>query len=241
VIEQALTWDTWQALDEITRDQRVQLCPYDLAQRWLVVSSQAALERAEATVHKATQRHSAAIETPLLHLQATRFSTPEAAHDARATLAKGWPYHQLASSNLSAPQRYARQGRPTPSTPHQDPPWHIQARVRPAEAALGHRKQLKACLVLGTHMRARELSATAVMAAYTRQSRVEGGFRLLKEPRFFVSSLVVKQPCRIPGLLMVMTLAWLVYSVAQRRVRQRLVHLHDTVPNHINQPTAAPT
>jgi transposase len=37
---------------------------------------------------------------------------------------------------------------------------------------------------------------------------------------FFVSSLVVKNPCRMQGLLMVMTLALLVYAVAQRRLRR---------------------
>ena len=54
-----------------------------------------------------------------------------------------------------------------------------------------------------------------------RKPWVEGGFRFLKDPLFFVSSLFVKKPCRIQGLLMVMTLALLVYSVAQRRMRQQ--------------------
>jgi transposase len=40
---------------------------------------------------------------------------------------------------------------------------------------------------------------------------------------------------------MVMTLALLVYSVAQRRLRQQLAPHHETVPNHINQPTTSPT
>jgi transposase len=241
VIEQALTWDTWHACDDITRYQSVQLCHYDIAQRWLVVYSQAALERAEATVNKAKQRDYAAIEKQLFHLQAKRFSTPEAAQDALATLAKGWQYHQLDSSNLIAHQRYARKGRPTPSAPHKDTQWQIQARVRPAEEAIWHRKQLKACFVLGTNISANELSDTAVIAAYKSQSRGEGSFRFLKDPLFFVSSLFVKKPCRIQGLLMVMTLALLVYSVAQRRLRQQLVPLHETVPNQINQPTASPT
>jgi transposase len=38
-----------------------------------------------------------------------------------------------------------------------------------------------------------------------------------------------------------MTLALLVYSVAQRRLRQPLAHRHETVPNHINHPTTSPT
>jgi hypothetical protein len=39
-----------------------------MAQRWLVVSSQAALELAEASVNKACQRESATIDKQLLHL-----------------------------------------------------------------------------------------------------------------------------------------------------------------------------
>jgi transposase len=38
VITQALRWDTWQRLDDTTRYQRVELCHYGMAQRWLVVS-----------------------------------------------------------------------------------------------------------------------------------------------------------------------------------------------------------
>ena len=67
------------------------------------------------------------------------------------------------------------------------------------------------------------------------------GFRFLKDPLFFVSSLFVKKPCRIQGLLMVMPLALLVYSVAQRRLRHELARQNDTIPNQINQPTSRPT
>ena len=85
------------------------------------------------------------------------------------------------------------------------------------------------------------MSDAEVIAAYKGQSHVEGGFRFLKDPLFFVSSLFVKKPNRIEGLLMVMTLALLVYSVAQRRLRQQLAKHHETVPNQINQPTTSPT
>ena len=82
VITQALTWDTWQALDDTTRYHRVELCHNGMAQRWLVVSSQAALERAEASVNKAQQRAYATIDKQLFHLQAQRFETPEVAQAA---------------------------------------------------------------------------------------------------------------------------------------------------------------
>jgi transposase len=40
---------------------------------------------------------------------------------------------------------------------------------------------------------------------------------------------------------MVMTLALLVYSVAQRRLRQELARQKKSLPNQINQPTQCPT
>jgi len=80
-----------------------------------------------------------------------------------------------------------------------------------------------------------------VIQAYKSQAQAEGGFRFLTEPLFFVSSLFVKKPSRIQGLLTVMTFALLVYSVAQRRLRQHLVRHNETVLNQINQPTERPT
>jgi transposase len=90
VISQALAWDIWHALDDRTRYQSLELCHYGMAQRWLVVSSQAALERAEASVTKAQQREWETIEKQLFHWQAKRFERPEAARAALAVLAQAW-------------------------------------------------------------------------------------------------------------------------------------------------------
>ena len=163
------------------------------------------------------------------------------AQEALTALARSWTYHQVASDRLIEHQRYARKGRPTPHPPLKASKWQIQAHARPDQEALEQRKQRQACFVLGTNIAASELSDTEVIQAYTGQSRVAGGFRFLKDPLLFVSSLFVKKPCRIQGLLMVMTLALLVYSVTQRRLRPQWAEPNETVPNPIHQPTMAPT
>ena len=241
VVRQALREDTWQPVDDDTRYQALALCHYGMAQRWLVVSSRAARERAEATLHKATQREHEAITKQLFHLQAQRFGTPEAAQEALAALAKRWMYHRVESYDLSQHKRYAGKGRPTPRTPLKGLEWQLQAQVCTDDETIAHHKQVKACFVLGTNIDASEVSDAEVITAYKSQSHVEGGFRFLKDPLFFVSSLFVKKPNRIEGLLMVMTLALLVYSVAQRRLRTQLAQHQETVPNQINQPTMSPT
>src|SRR5499426_3532920 len=126
VISQALQWDTWQPVDPHTRYQPLALGHYGMVQRWLVVYSQAALERAEATLKKATQREDEAITKQLFHLQAQRFGTPQAAHEALAVLATDWKYHRVVSSQLTEQKRYAGKGRPTASTPRKASEWQIQ-------------------------------------------------------------------------------------------------------------------
>ena len=56
VISQALQRDTWHEIDDTTCYQGLALCHYGMPQRWLVVSSHAAREHAEASVTKAQQR-----------------------------------------------------------------------------------------------------------------------------------------------------------------------------------------
>ena len=241
VITLALRWDTWQRVDATTRYQRVELCHYGMAQRWLVVSSEAAGQRAEATVNKAQQREAEAIEKQLFHLQAKRFETPEAATTALDTLARTWHYHQIDTYSLLDHKRYACKGRPTPTTPLKAITWQMHAQVRLHDEQMQQRKQQKACFVVGTNIDPSQLSDAEVIRAYKGQAQAEGGFRFLKDPLFFVSSLFVKKPSRLQGLLMVMTGALLVYSVAQRRLRQQLLQQNKTVPNQIHQPTQRPT
>ena len=53
-----------------------------MAQRWVIVSSEAARQRAEHRVSKAQQRELATVQKQLFHFQAKRFETPESAHAA---------------------------------------------------------------------------------------------------------------------------------------------------------------
>jgi len=95
--------------------------------------------------------------------------------------------------------------------------------------------------VIGTNIKSEELTDIDVFRGYKSQSNVEGGFRFLKDPLFFVSSLFLKKPSRIEALLMIMTLSLLVYSIAQRRIRKNLSAQNQTIPNQINKPIQRPT
>jgi transposase len=105
VIPQALQGDRWARLDARPRYDGRELCHDGMAQRWLGVSSPAAMERAEAHRNKAQQRAWAALEKPLLPLHAKRFETPAAAQAALTARSPAWRYHQRAGGELIDPKR----------------------------------------------------------------------------------------------------------------------------------------
>jgi len=207
VIEQAWAWGEWQPLDATVKYQRVELCHYGMAQRWLVVSSQDAWQRAAHTLAKAQAKEAAQIQKQLFHLQAQRFPSETDARAALETLTQGWRYHQMAQVSLTPHIQYARKGRPTTQTPRKAIEWQLHASVMPDPAKITRQQQRKACFVLGTTIPATALTDAEVVAGYKGQSAVERSFRFLKDPVFFVSSLFVKKPSRLHGLLRVMTLA----------------------------------
>jgi transposase len=241
LIAQAWAWGAWQPLDETVRDQRVELGHDGMAQRWLVVSSQDAWQRAAHTRANAQAQEAEQVQTPLFPLQAHRFASEPAARAALETLAQRWRSPQVAQGSLTPHIQYARTGRPTPEPPSKALQWHIHASVVADAAQITHQQQRQACVVLGTTIPDTALTDAEVSAGSKGQSAVERGLRCLKDPLCFVSSLCVTKPSRIQALLRVMPLALWVSTVAQRRMRPQLARPHDTLPNQIGQPTSRPT
>ena len=241
VIEQ--TWDfaTWQWLNPSLAYQRLDLSHYGITQRWLIVYSKEAEQRAQKTIDKAVARDYEESQKALFHLQAQRFDSQQNAQKALSSIAKKLKYHRIEKIDVEQHIRYAKKGRPTSQTPIKDMSFQINAHLivdaEKIEAAL----KRKATFVVGSNIPNEHLSDEAVIQAYKDQSAVETGFRFLKDPLFFVSSLFVKKPSRIQGLLTVMTLALLVYSVAQRRMRDSLKAQEETLPDQIGRPTDRPT
>ena len=241
VIQQAWAWNHWQPLDDNSRFQRIDLGHYGIEQRWLVVTSQTSWQQAEEAVAKAQEKEQKAIQKQLYHLQAQRFHSEKEAHASLDRLAGKWTYHQVHHTTCISHLHYAHKGRPTPDTPIKSIDWQLQVTVGADPEKRRAQQQRKACFVLGTSIDDEAVEDEEILPNYKGQGTAERGFRFLKDPLFFTASLFVKKPARIQGLLMVMTLALLVYSIAQRRLRQRLAQQQETLPNQIGQPTATPT
>ena len=243
LIAQAIAANQWEPLDDSNRYYCKSLTHYGMAQRWLVVYSDKARERSKKTLEKACEKERQVLNKKLWHLSCQPYDCAKDAEKALKALVKQSRYHTLDTKTLTEKPVYATKGRPKTGDIPISSQYFIQATIKRDEKAMLKRLDEKSCYVLGSSISARELEAKAVIDAYKQQnSSIENqGFRFLKDPLFFVSSLFLKKPSRIMGLLMVMTLALLVYAIAQRRLRRALADKQETLPNQINQLTKTPT
>jgi transposase len=86
-----------------------------------------------------------------------------------------------------------------------------------------------------------DLSNESVLKEYKAQKLTERGFRFLKDPLFFTSSVFVKNPQRVEAIAMIMGLCLLVYTLAQRKLRQELESSGILVKNQVKKLTNKPT
>lgn len=233
--------NSWISVSPSRKYQTFNLNHYGISQRWIVVYSQEAENRSRSSYEKKVQREKDLISKDLFHLQAKRFSCKEDAHSALYEKSKKWKYHLLGSVEYREYEKYAKKGRPSRGTHPETMTFQITATTTKNKDLLESKIRSAACYIVGTNADRDVLSDTEAISNYSQQNQVEKGFRFLKDPIFFASSLFVKKPSRISGLLMVMSLALLVYSVAERQLRKTLQEKEETLPNQINQPTKTPT
>jgi transposase len=96
--------------------------------------------------------------------------------------------------------------------------------------------------VLATNVLDADNFATEMtLKEYKAQQGPERGFRFLKDPLFFASSVFLKSRRRIQLLSMIMALCLLVYNLGQRQLRLALAQNQATIPNQLGKPTNSPT
>ncbi|WDE03890.1 IS1634 family transposase [Thalassomonas viridans] len=237
----ALTKNDWTSIDENYKYTPLNVEHMGIKQRWLIVYSKAANERAQKSIAGLMTKEQKALEKALFHLQAQRFACETDAHRALEALNKKQKYYHLSVADCIAHKQYEGKGRPKKDAPVQSIQWQLIGKAEEDKMAKLNYVEQKSCFVLASNATEAELDNESLFQRYKAQSHVERGFRFLKDPLFFVSSLFIKKPSRIDALLMIMTLSLLVYTVGQRRLRANMAKAGITIPNQINQPIVNPT
>jgi transposase len=206
-----------------------------IEQRWLVVQSQ---ERKESDLHKLTQKitkaESKAVQD-LKKLSQERFACVADAIKALSKLSKQFKYHQIHESTVT-------QVKSNKKDTSGEISYQISATVSQDESKINTELLSAGRFIIATNvLDSQELSNDSMLSEYKAQQSCERGFSFLKDPLFFADSIFLKSPERIESLGMIMGLCLLVYTLAQRHIRNALLESKSTIKNQLGKATNRPT
>ena len=206
-----------------------------IEQRWLVVQSQ---ERRESDLRKLTQKiikaESKAVQD-LKKLSQEEFACEADAIKALSKLSKQFKYHQI---NVSIVTQIKSKTKDSP----QEICYQISATVSQDESKINTELLSAGRFIIATNvLDSQELSNDSMLSEYKAQQSCERGFGFLKDPLFFADSIFLKSPERIESLGMIMGLCLLVYTLAQRHIRNALLESKSTIKNQLGKATNRPT
>jgi len=236
-------YEQWQPLSDGSGDSVARTM--DLPQgkeRWIIVRPHARLLAAKKQMEKKVKKMQEKWEKKLWHLSVRSFSCEKDAEEAWKQAMKGKPSWLVTTFTLESEARHAHPGKPKKDATPQKIVWHLVPTVSIDELQVQAQIKKDACFIIATNiLDEQELSHEQVITTYKEQGGVERGFRFLKDPLFFASSVFVKKPERVVALSFIMVLALLVYRLAEHLLRSRLAQTEETVPNQVNKPTNRPT
>uniref|UniRef100_UPI0036F1D62A IS1634 family transposase n=1 Tax=Anabaena azotica TaxID=197653 RepID=UPI0036F1D62A len=202
-----------------------------IEQRWLVLQSQ---ERRESDLRKLSQKitkaESKAVQD-LKKLSQERFACEADAIKALSKLSKQFKYHQIHKSTLTQVKSKTKDSPEEISYQISATVWEDESKINTEVLSAGR-------FIIATNvLDSKELCNDSMLSEYKAQQSCERGFGFLKDPLFFADSIFLKSPERIESLAMIMGLCLLVYTLAQRQIRNALKDSKSTIQNQLGKAT----
>lgn len=222
----------------------------EVSQRWLVLQSEALKVAALSKLQKKLRRVEKEMGKKLKQLKRKRFECEADAQKGAEEFAGGLTYHRLNDLRIVSVNSPGKAGRPISSEKEGGesggpPPrlsYRLEARLVEEEAKVAEARRGAGRFILATSILDDEqLSNEALLAEYKAKDQVERGFRFLKDPLFFTSSVFVKSPNRVGAIAMVMGLCLMVYALGERSLRGALAEANAEVRHQSGKKTQKPT
>ena len=208
-------------------------------QKWVVVFSEKCYKREIKTFEKNIKKERAKVENTLWHFGNDEFGCEKDAIKALEKIEKKWKYHRFTGYEVIEKRKTGKRGRPKKESKDMKVVYLISAQFEEYVEKIKNERKRKGKFILATN--SAELDAEDILIEYKNQQGVERGFRFLKDPLFFTDAIFLKEPRRIVSLVMIMALSLLIYSLAQRKLRNVLKKLKETLPDQKGKPTDHPT
>ncbi|NJL56774.1 IS1634 family transposase [bacterium] len=211
-------------------------------QRWLVVESEARRKSDLKQLDKKVQQQLEATQKKLKKLSKKTFACAPDAEAAARQFNQELRYHCLEQIKVIAQANSAKARRAPLEEISQSGHYCLEGTLVVNPEVIEQETRKAGRFILATNiLDSQFLCEQGMLDQYKEQQGAERGFRFLKEPLFFTSSVFLKTPERIEALAMVMGLSLLVYTLAQRTLRQALATSQQTVKNQLGKPSATPT
>lgn len=221
-------------------------------QRWLVVHSEELEQAARERLEKRLRRRERELNSELRRLVggsrkktfACQADALEAAEAFAAEHLRGKHHRFVADPPQIVEVRYyGKPGRPARGAVPKEVRYRLKVELERDEAKIEEELERAGRYILATNVTSgsAELTGDELLAEYKGRHTVERGFRFLKDPLFFASSVFVKTPRRVAAIAMVMGLCLLVYALGERALRQALAASGAGIRHQRGKPTQRPT
>lgn len=208
-------------------------------QKWLVIFSEKGYAKEMATLIKNIKKERAKIEKELWHFGNNEFNCLEDGFAELKKMKAKWRYHRTAETDVLEVAKTGKRGRPKKDLKDLRKVYKIKVSFEEDAERISSAESRKGKFIIATNDV--EMDGNEALREYKDQQSVERGFRFLKDPLFFTSSVFLKKPSRIVSLGMIMVLSLLVYSVAQFKLRKALKENDGTIPDQKGKATSRPT
>jgi transposase len=225
-----------------------------VGQRWLVVHSEELEKAARQRLERRLQRRERQLEREYWRLVGAKTFAcqADALAAAQAFAAKNLgQHHRLGSApRVVEVASYGNKGgRPARGVEPEEVRYRPEAPIERDREAIDQELERAGRYLLATNdglevmdsEGEQGLSAEELLREYKDQSHVERGFKFLKDPLFFASSVFVKSPRRVAAIAMVMGLCVLVYALGERSLREALARAGASIRHQRGKQTPKPT
>lgn len=211
-------------------------------QRWVLIESEQRRKSDLKRLGKKIEQYQQKSSLEMRRLSTQEFACIADAIKAAQKLSQKMTWHELSDIQTVEKRHYGKVGKPSKDDVPNRISYRVTGIVRQIESEISAQNIRCGRFILATNvLDSQKLSADKALGEYKAQQGVERGFRFLKDPLFFASSVFLKSPKRIAALGMIMSLSLLVYNIGQRQLRQALAASSKTIPNQLGKPTATPT
>jgi transposase len=213
-----------------------------VSQRWFLIESEQRRKSDRKQLAKKIEQCQQNAQQDLQRLSTQAFACTADAISAAQTLAKTMTWHELCDLQIVEKRHYGKAGKPSKEDVPKRLSYRVTGTIVPVEHEIEAQQIRCGRFILATNvLDPEQLSANDALREYKAQQGVERGFRFLKDPMFFASSVFLKLPQRVAALGLIRALCLLVYNLGQRQLRQALAQAVQSIPDQLGKPSASPT